>query len=122
MLYPQVPPKAKYFLANCFLEAIYKSQCHDHHRHADGSCGYRQSDDETRKRVEEITIKAYNALGMSGFSRSEFIIMDGIPYMLEMNTNPGFSPASILPQQAAFYGISIKDLCGNEVEKALAKK
>ena len=79
-------------------------------------------DDKTRKRVEEITIKAYNALGMSGFSRSEFIIMDGIPYMLEMNTNPGFSPASILPQQAAFYGISIKDLCGNEVEKALAKK
>ena len=78
-------------------------------------------DEETRKRVEEITIKAYNALGMSGFSRSEFIIMDGIPYMLEMNTNPGFSPASILPQQAAFYGISIKDLCGNEVAKALAK-
>ena len=78
-------------------------------------------DEETRKRVEEITIKAYKALGMSGFSRSEFIIMDGIPYMLEMNTNPGFSPASILPQQAAFYGISIKDLCGNEVEKALAK-
>lgn len=78
-------------------------------------------DEETRQRVEEITIKAYNALGMSGFSRSEFIIMDGIPYMLEMNTNPGFSPASILPQQAAFYGISIKDLCGNEIEKALAK-
>ncbi len=79
-------------------------------------------DDETRKRVEEISKRAYNALGMSGFSRSEFIIMNGIPYMLEMNTNPGFSPASILPQQAKIYGISIKDLCGNEVEKALAKK
>lgn len=79
-------------------------------------------DDETRKRVEEIAKRAYNALGMSGFSRSEFIIMNGIPYMLEMNTNPGFSPASILPQQAKIYGISIKDLCGNEVEKALAKK
>lgn len=78
-------------------------------------------DEETRQRVEDITKKAYNALGMSGFSRTEFIIMNGIPYMLEMNTNPGFSPASILPQQAAFYGISIKDLCGNEVEKALAK-
>ena len=47
--------------------------------------------------------------------------MDGIPYMLEMNTNPGFSPASILPQQAKIYGISIKDLCGNEVEKAFEK-
>ena len=78
-------------------------------------------DDETRKRVEEISKKAYDSLGMSGFSRSEFIIMNGIPYMLEMNTNPGFSPASILPQQAKIYGISIMDLCGNEVEKALKK-
>ncbi|REC73939.1 D-alanine--D-alanine ligase [Chryseobacterium elymi] len=78
-------------------------------------------DDATRIRVEEISKRAYNSLGMSGFSRSEFILMDGIPYMLEMNTNPGFSPASILPQQAKIYGISITDLCGNEVEKALNK-
>lgn len=78
-------------------------------------------DDETRSRVEDIAKRAYNSLGMSGFSRSEFILMDGIPYMLEMNTNPGFSPASILPQQAKIYGISIADLCGNEVEKALNK-
>lgn len=79
-------------------------------------------DVETTKRVEEISKRAYDSLGMSGFSRSEFILMDGIPYMLEMNTNPGFSPASILPQQAKIYGISIKDLCGNEVEKALQKR
>ncbi|WP_312822067.1 D-alanine--D-alanine ligase [Epilithonimonas sp.] len=78
-------------------------------------------DEETIKKVEEISIKAYKSLGMSGFSRSEFIIVDGIPHLLEMNTNPGFSPASILPQQAKIYGISIKDLCGNEVEKALNK-
>ncbi|RNA63744.1 MULTISPECIES: D-alanine--D-alanine ligase [Chryseobacterium] len=78
-------------------------------------------DEETRIRVEEIAKRAYESLGMSGFSRSEYILMDGIPYMLEMNTNPGFSPASILPQQARHYGISITDLCGNEVEKALHK-
>lgn len=78
-------------------------------------------DEETTKKVEEISIKAYKSLGMSGFSRSEFIIVDGIPYLLEMNTNPGFTPASILPQQAKIYGISIKDLCGSEVEKALNK-
>lgn len=78
-------------------------------------------DEETRKTVEQIARKAYTSLGMSGFSRSEFIIKDGTPYMLEMNTNPGFSPASILPQQAKIYGISIKDLCGHEVEKALNK-
>ncbi len=73
------------------------------------------------KTEEEVAIKAYKSLGMTGFSRSEYIIMDGIPYLLEMNTNPGFSEASILPQQARHYGISIKDLCGNEVEKALKK-
>ncbi|WP_213189817.1 D-alanine--D-alanine ligase [Cloacibacterium caeni] len=78
-------------------------------------------DEETRYKVEKIAKHAYESLGMSGFSRSEYIIMDGTPYMLEMNTNPGFSPASILPQQAKIYGISIKDLCGNEVEKALNK-
>lgn len=78
-------------------------------------------DEETRKKVEEIAIRAYQSLGMKGFSRSEFIIVEGTPYMLEMNTNPGFSPASILPQQARIYGISIKDLCGNEVEKALER-
>ena len=78
-------------------------------------------DEETRQKVENIAKKAYKSLGMSGFSRSEFIIMNGTPYMLEMNTNPGFSPASILPQQAKIYGISIQDLCGNEVEKALIK-
>ncbi len=78
-------------------------------------------DDATREKVEEIAKRAYDSLGMSGFSRSEYIIMNGTPFMLEMNTNPGFSPASILPQQAKHYGISIKDLCGNEVEKALNK-
>ena len=78
-------------------------------------------DEETRYKVEKIAKHAYESLGMSGFSRSEYIIMDGTPYMLEINTNPGFSPASILPQQAKIYGISIKDLCGNEVEKALKK-
>jgi D-alanine-D-alanine ligase len=39
------------------------------------------------EKVEEIAKRAYNSLGMSGFSRSEYILMDGIPYMLEMNTN-----------------------------------
>ncbi|MDR2205234.1 MAG: D-alanine--D-alanine ligase [Flavobacteriaceae bacterium] len=77
-------------------------------------------DDETRKKVEEIMKRAYKSLGMSGFSRSELILVSGTPYLLEINTNPGFSPASILPQQAKYYGISITDLCGNEVEKALS--
>ena len=67
-------------------------------------------DEETRYKVEKIAKHAYESLGMSGFSRSEYIIMDGTPYMLEMNTNPGFSPASILPQQAKNNKKTNKDL------------
>jgi len=78
-------------------------------------------DKETMRKIEEISIKAYESLDISGFSRSEYIIVDDEPFMLEMNTNPGFSPASILPQQSRIYGISIKDLCGNEIEKVLNK-
>lgn len=77
---------------------------------------------ETKNKIEKIAIKAYQSLGMSGFSRSEYIIVNGIPHFIEMNTNPGFSSASILPQQAKHYGIAIQDLCGNEVETALSKK
>ena len=76
-------------------------------------------DDETTKKVEEIAKKAYNSLRMKGMSRSEFIIVNGTPYFIEMNTLPGFSPASILPQQLTFSKISIKDFISNEIESAL---
>lgn len=75
-----------------------------------------------KNKIEKIAIKAYESLGMNGFSRSEYIIVKGIPHFIEMNTNPGFSPTSILPQQSKHYGIAIQDLCGNEVETALSKK
>lgn len=78
-------------------------------------------DEATRCTIEQIALKAYRSLGMKGFSRSEFILCKGIPYMLEMNTNPGFSPQSILPQQARHYGISIEELCQGQVERALEK-
>ncbi|MDB2385659.1 D-alanine--D-alanine ligase [Polaribacter sp.] len=60
--------------------------------------------------VEETAKKTYKALNMSGFSRSEFILVDGVPYFLEMNTVPGMTEESILPQQAKEAGISLKEL------------
>lgn len=79
-------------------------------------------DSSMQRTIEDLALKAYTSLGMSGFSRSEFIITEDGPFFLEMNTNPGFSPASILPQQAAYAGISLKELCTDEVEKALSKR
>ncbi|WP_038331885.1 D-alanine--D-alanine ligase [Empedobacter falsenii] len=74
---------------------------------------------EVEARVREIAAKAYKCINMSGFSRSEYIIVNGEPHFIEMNTLPGFSPASIFPQQAAHAGIALEDLMDSEIEFAL---
>lgn len=79
-------------------------------------------DFETEQRVRETAAKAYEALGMSGFSRTDFIVMDGIPHFIEMNTNPGLSPQSIFPQQARHAGIAFTDLLDSEIQLALNRK
>ena len=71
------------------------------------------------KRVREIAQKVYEVLRMSGFSRSEYILINGEPHLLEMNTVPGLTSQSLLPQQAKMAGISLTDLFGNAVEMAL---
>ncbi|KQS45656.1 MAG: D-alanine--D-alanine ligase [Flavobacteriaceae bacterium] len=77
---------------------------------------------EVEQKVRETAAKVYEALGMSGFSRTDFIVMDGIPYFIEMNTNPGLSGQSIFPQQAAYAKIAFSDLLDNEIELALKRK
>jgi D-alanine-D-alanine ligase len=72
--------------------------------------------------VIETAKKVYESLGMTGFSRTDFIIMDGIPHFIEINTNPGLSPQSIFPQQAAYANIAFSDLLDNEIKLALQKK
>lgn len=71
------------------------------------------------EKVREIAKKVYKVLGMSGFSRSEYILVDGEPHFLEMNTVPGMTEASLLPQQAEYAGISLTELLSNAIEQAL---
>jgi len=79
-------------------------------------------DAATEQKVRETAAKAYEALGMSGFSRTDFIVMDGEPHFIEINTNPGLSPASIFPQQAQYANITMSDLLDNEITLALSRK
>jgi D-alanine-D-alanine ligase len=74
-----------------------------------------------KKRIEKVSKKTYEILKMNGFSRSEYILIEGEPYLLEMNTVPGLTAKSILPQQAAAAGISLPNLFGNAIEMALIK-
>jgi D-alanine-D-alanine ligase len=76
---------------------------------------------EMTEKVGAIAKRAYEVLKMKGFSRSEFIIVDSEPYMLEMNTIPGLTTESLIPQQAKVAGISLEDLFTNAIELALQK-
>lgn len=77
--------------------------------------------DEMTKKVSEAAKRAYEVLKMKGFSRSEFIFVNGEPHMLEMNTIPGLTTESLIPQQAKVAGISLTDLFTNAIELALKK-
>ena len=76
---------------------------------------------EMTEKVGTIAKKVYQVLKMSGFSRSEYILVNGEPHLLEMNTIPGLTTESLLPQQAKEAGISLTDLFDNAIELALQK-
>ena len=71
------------------------------------------------QRLNSIAKEVYEILNLSGFSRAEYIFIGDEPYFLEINTVPGLTEASLLPQQAAAGGISLEDLFGNAIEMAL---
>lgn len=71
------------------------------------------------KNVTEIAKRVYEILKMSGYSRSEFIFVDDEPFMLEINTTPGLTEQSILPQQAKVAGISLSELFESAIDEAL---
>jgi len=75
--------------------------------------------EDDKDKVEAVAKKIYEVLGMTGFSRSEFIFKNDEPHLLEVNTVPGLTKESILPQQAAAAGISMQDLFSNAIEEAM---
>jgi D-alanine-D-alanine ligase len=77
---------------------------------------------EVENRVIETAKKVYESLGMTGFSRTDFIIMNDVPHFIEINTNPGLSPQSIFPQQAAYAKMDMANLLENEISLALQRK
>jgi D-alanine-D-alanine ligase len=71
----------------------------------------------------DVALRAHTALGCAGASRSDFRYDDteGSPgrlVLLEVNTQPGLTPTSLLPEQAAFLGIGFPALCAWMVEQA----
>ena len=78
--------------------------------------------EEMTAKVSAVAKRVYEVLKMTGFSRSEYIIVNGEPHLLEVNTIPGLTTESLIPQQAKAAGISLTDLFSNAIELALSKK
>ena len=76
----------------------------------------RLSDDITR-RVREITSHIYDILHCNGIIRIDYIISkEGKIFMLEVNTTPGMTPTSFIPQQVRAAGMEMKDVLTDIVE------
>lgn len=75
---------------------------------------------EWEARLRAATETVFQLLGLSVYSRADFIVTeDGTPYFLEINTLPGMTPTSLVPQEAAAVGMSYEDLCEKIVEESL---
>jgi len=80
----------------------------------------RISEEETKK-VKSISKKIYQLLNMSGIARSDFIIQEGVPYFIEINSNPGLSIESIIPKQVREVGMSLTDFFDILIQNVLTK-
>ena len=66
--------------------------------------------DLDRNLVQTLSKKIYNLLNLKGMVRMDFILKNQQAYLIEINTIPGLSEESIIPQQSKSYGISLKEL------------
>jgi D-alanine-D-alanine ligase len=80
----------------------------------------------TYSRALDFALSAHRALGCRGATRADFRYddTDGEPgrlVLLEVNTQPGLTPTSLLPEQAAHHGMSFPQLCAWMVENAVCR-
>lgn len=75
--------------------------------------------DTLRDNCQALSSKIYDYLNCKGIVRVDYIVRDNDLYFLEINTVPGMSEASIIPQQAAVYGIEMKDLLNRVIEDSM---
>lgn len=74
------------------------------------------------QRVQQLTAAIYDILDCKGIVRVDYIISEGdIINLLEVNTTPGMTATSFIPQQVAAAGIDIKDVMTDIIENELSK-
>jgi D-alanine-D-alanine ligase len=74
---------------------------------------------ELTNKVKTVTQEIFDLLDLKGIARADYIIQGDEPYLIEINTVPGMSGASLIPQMAEHDGIDLKDLLNDVMEVAL---
>ena len=74
---------------------------------------------EVTEKIQEYALKVFELVGARGFIRVDFVIKDGNPVILEMNTIPGLTPNSLLPKEAKVAGMEYPKLLDKMIELAL---
>jgi D-alanine-D-alanine ligase len=64
---------------------------------------------EAREKIQQSAMEIYQLLQLKSIARIDFMLVEGKPYVIEVNTTPGFSSASIVPKMLSAAGISIAD-------------
>ena len=75
--------------------------------------------DEIKDKIQHRAKYIYELMQLKSVARIDFMVVDKEPYVIEVNTTPGFSPASIVPQMLACAGISISEFWKNICEVEL---
>lgn len=89
---------------------------------ADHFCPAALPEELTRK-VQETALAAHRALGLRTYSRVDVQLSHGGElFVLEINTIPGMTPSSLLPEAAGVAGISYSDLCARLIELSLVAR
>lgn len=71
--------------------------------------------------VQEIACRAHEALGLYGISRTDVIVTEDGPVILETNNIPGMTPESLVPDETRHAGIPFSELCAELVDLALKR-
>ncbi|MCU4165808.1 D-alanine--D-alanine ligase [Carboxylicivirga caseinilyticus] len=79
-------------------------------------------EDKVRDRIQSISSLIYDILGCKGIVRVDYIISDNKIFLLEVNTTPGMTVTSFIPQQIAAAGLNIKDVFTEIIEDQIARK
>jgi D-alanine-D-alanine ligase len=79
-------------------------------------------DQKKTQEIQELALRAFRALGLQVYGRVDVILSEsGEPFVLEINTIPGMTEASLLPEAAAAAGINYVDLCLRIIELSRAR-